>query len=191
MTVAGVGRRVRVPGQYVSVGVTLPDGARQLRQYSLVNAGGTGELTFAVKPAGEVSNWIRDNVRVGDLLDVTLPFGDLPAPTPGAPLVLISAGIGVTPMIGILETLDADARVQVLHADRSARPTRCGSVSANCVADLPNATLDVWYEDGGDGAHPGFLTLDGIVAAGRRRGLPVRRATASSGRSGTSCWPVA
>ena len=38
------------PGQYVSVGVTMPDGARQLRQYSLVDSPGTGELTFAVKP---------------------------------------------------------------------------------------------------------------------------------------------
>ena len=69
-----------VAGQYVSVGVTLPDGARQLRQYSLVNAPGTGELTFAVKPvdaegdhpAGEVSNWIRANVVAPGLIDTPL-----------------------------------------------------------------------------------------------------------------------
>lgn len=153
-------------GQYVSVGVTLPDGARQLRQYSLVNKAGNGELTFAVKPAGEVSGWIRDNLRVGDLLDVTLPFGDLPAPQPGAPLVLISAGIGITPMIGILETLSADARVQVLHADRSDQTHPLRERQQELLAALPNATLDVWYEDGlthgAAGAHPGRLSLDGI-----------------------------
>ncbi|MCK0172920.1 globin domain-containing protein [Mycolicibacterium sp. F2034L] len=165
-----------VPAQYVSVGVTLPDGARQLRQYSLVNPPGAELLTFAVKPvaavgdapAGEVSTWIRENVRVGDLLDVTLPFGDLPAPNAdGRPVVLISAGIGITPMIGILEHLAAerpDAEVRVLHADRGDRDHALRERQQELVAALPNATLDTWYEDGltGDraGVHPGRIALD-------------------------------
>ncbi|CAN7233421.1 globin domain-containing protein [Mycolicibacterium frederiksbergense] len=143
------------PGQYVSVGVTLPDGARQLRQYSLVNAPGGGELTFAVKPAGEVSGWIRDHLHVGDLIDVTVPFGDLPAPQPGVPLVLISAGIGITPMLGILETLPADARVQVLHADRSEATHPLRERQRGLVEKLPNATLQLWYED--------LMSLDGVA----------------------------
>ncbi|ANE82205.1 hemin transporter [Mycobacterium adipatum] len=134
-------------GQYVSVGVTLPDGARQLRQYSVVNKPGSGELTFAVKPAGEVSCWIRDNLRVGDLIDVTVPFGDLPTPAPGAPLVLISAGIGITPMLGILETLPADAHVQVLHADVSEQTHPLRERQRELVDKMPNATLQLWYED--------------------------------------------
>lgn len=142
------------PGQYVSVGVTLPDGARQLRQYSLVNKPGDGRLTFAVKPAGEVSEWIRDNLRVGDLVDVTVPFGDLPVPAPGVPLVLISAGIGITPMIGILETLPVDARVQVLHADRSAQTHPLRERQRELVDGLPGASLQVWYED--------LMSLDGV-----------------------------
>lgn len=168
VTVAGADQFKTLPGQYVSVGVTLPDGARQLRQYSLVNADG-GELTFAVKPAGEVSEWIQANLRVGDLLDVTVPFGDLPTPGRGVPLVLISAGIGVTPMIGLLEYLAAEqpeARVQVLHADRGdgAHPLR--ERQRELVDALPNATLDVWYEDGvtaGEpNVHAGRMVLDGI-----------------------------
>jgi len=164
-------------GQYVSVGVTMPDGARQLRQYSLVNAPGAGELTFAVKPvgaegdrpSGEVSNWIRANVCVGDLLDVTVPFGDLPAPRSGKPVVLVSAGIGITPMIGMLESLAAVAPgtvVRVLHADRSDQSHPLRERQRELVAALPNATLDVWYEDGltggQPGSHPGLLTLNGI-----------------------------
>ncbi len=139
--IAGDGRRPRRDvraGQYVSVGVTLPDGARQLRQYSLVNTSGSGELTFAVKPAGEVSGWIRDNLRVGDLLDITVPFGDLPAPPPGAPLVLISAGIGITPMLGILEALPADAAgAGAARRPQRGRPTRCGSASASSSSGCP------------------------------------------------------
>lgn len=168
VTVAS-GKRVETgPGQYVSVGVTLADGARQLRQYSLVNADGD-ELTFAVKPAGEVSEWIRANLCVGDLLDVTVPFGDLPVPSPETPLALISAGIGITPMIGLLEYLAAQesgAEVRVLHADRSDTSHPLRERQRELVHSLPNATLEVWYEDGliaGEpGAHPGRMRLDGI-----------------------------
>ncbi len=90
------------PGQYVSVGVRLPDGARQLRQYSLVGRPGDGVLSFAVKrvdpaggcPAGEVSSWLHEHLRPGDQLQVTLPFGDVVIDTAAqTPLVLISAGI--------------------------------------------------------------------------------------------------
>jgi len=168
-----------LPGQYVSVGVTMPDGARQLRQYSLVNAPGD-DLTFAVRPlaaaggqpAGEVSTWIAANVCVGDILDVTVPFGDLPTPAGDAPVVLISAGIGVTPMVGVLEYLVAQAphtAVTVLHADRCDQSHPLRERQHELVAELPNATLDIWYEDGltagTAGAHPGLLTLDGIELA--------------------------
>ena len=163
-----------LPGQYVSVGVTLPDGARQLRQYSLVNVPGGDGLTFAVKPiaagpdapAGEVSSWIAANVCVGDLLDVTVPFGDLPAPDGSAPVVLISAGIGVTPMIGILEHLAAsapDTVVRVLHADRSDQTHSLRERQHELIAAMPDARLDIWYEDGltagAPGVHAGLMNV--------------------------------
>lgn len=168
ITVAGAERVTTVPGQYVSVGVTLPDGARQLRQYSLVNAAG-GDLTFAVKPAGEVSEWIRANLRVGDVLDVTVPFGDLPTPGSGVPLTLVSAGIGVTPMIGLLEYLAAEAPqtpVRVLHADRGDGTHPLRERQRELVDSLPQATLDIWYEDGVTGGEPdvhaGRMNLESI-----------------------------
>ena len=162
------------PGQYVSVGVTMPDGARQLRQYSLINAPGGDVLEFAVKPvgaegpapAGEVSTWIASSVHVGDLVDITLPFGDLPAPGRGQrSTLLISAGIGVTPMVGLLEYFRAaspEHPVHVLHADRGEREHPLKGRQQALVAQLPNATLDVWYEDGADaaeGVHAGRMTL--------------------------------
>lgn len=157
-----------LPGQYVSVGVTLPDGARQLRQYSLVNVPGEGQLTFVVKPvdatsdapAGEVSTFMRDKLCVGDLLDVTVPFGDLPAPAQAdIPVLLVSAGIGVTPMLGLLEHFVAnrpDARVKVLHADRGDQQHPMRERQRELVNQLPNATLDIWYEDGLTGDRPGI-----------------------------------
>ncbi|MBD0323438.1 MAG: hemin transporter, partial [Aldersonia sp.] len=89
------------PGQYLSVGVRLPDGARQIRQYSLSSAPLQGDWRITVKriapvilsdgsqaPAGEVSNFLYDNVFEGDLLEVTTPFGDLVLPDDDAPLLL-------------------------------------------------------------------------------------------------------
>lgn len=177
ISVAADGLSSTVTAQYVSVGVTLPDGARQLRQYSLVNAPGSGELTFAVKPveadgrhpAGEVSVWIRECVRVGDLLDVTVPFGDLPVPDSGKPLVLISAGIGLTPMVGILEYLvqqGSQARIQVLHADRSEESHPLRKRHQELVDILPAASFDRWYAEGvdpdGAGIHRGLINLDAV-----------------------------
>jgi nitric oxide dioxygenase len=180
LTVRGDGNSNTGAAQYVSVGVTLPDGARQLRQYSLVNAPGAGELTFAVKPvdadganpAGEVSTWIRDNVRVGDLLDVTVPFGDLPKPHSGTPVVLVSAGIGITPMVGLLEYLVGQgyqAPVQVLHADRSEETHPLRKRHRELVDILPDASLQLWYaegvEPGSVGIREGLMNLDGVEIA--------------------------
>ncbi|MEC3958920.1 globin domain-containing protein [Nocardia sp. CDC153] len=152
-----------LPGQYISVGVRLPDGARQLRQYSLVNRGGDGRLAFTVRkvlaeentPAGEVSGWLHNRVGAGDHLEITLPAGDLTIDTEATtPVVLISGGIGVTPMVGILEYLAAETpsrRTVILHADRSttAHPLR------ETVADLATRLYDVyfraWYRADGHG----------------------------------------
>lgn len=165
------------PGRYVSVGTTLPDGARQIRQYSLVTVVADNELTFAVKPvaatggcpAGEVSTWIADNVRPGDVLDVSIPFGDLPTAEIGSePVVLISAGIGITPMIGILEHLlhaGSGCEVIVLHADGSPSTHPLKKRQRQLVDAVPNATLELWYEqsDQDATAHLGRMDLSDVA----------------------------
>ncbi|MGW4842000.1 globin domain-containing protein [Nocardia brasiliensis] len=151
------------PGSYISVGADLSDGARQLRQYSLVEAPGTGRYAFTVRvvaaepdaPAGAVSSWLHDTIGVGDRLEITLPFGDFTLdPAADTPVVLISAGVGITPMAGILAHLAANAPdrpVIVLHADRSAaaHPLR-ERVRALCDG-LRNVSLHTWYQDEGHG----------------------------------------
>ncbi|WP_344762163.1 globin domain-containing protein [Actimicrobium antarcticum] len=102
------------PGQYISVAVDLGDGHRQLRQYSLSDAPGLDHLRISVKrelaqpeaPRGEVSNWIHDNIKEGSVLQVTHPFGEFTPDTESAePIVLLSAGIGITPMIAVLNRI--------------------------------------------------------------------------------------
>ncbi|MFE5308391.1 globin domain-containing protein [Isoptericola sp. NPDC056605] len=170
------------PGQYVSVAVTLPDGARQIRQYSLTGAGAPGAWAVSVKailagavpggvtPAGEVSNHLHDNVFEGDALEVSSPFGELALVEGENPLVLVSAGIGITPMIGFLHHLrdvGTSRRVVVLHADRSPSRHAHRAELRALVDDLPTAELHRWYEDLGtrpvqDRLRSGYIDLDGV-----------------------------
>ena len=151
------------PGQYVSVQVPLPDGARQIRQYSLTHAANASEWGISVKalpashrddgttlPAGEVSNHLHDNLFEGDEISVSAPFGDLVLRDSEAPLVLVSAGIGITPIIGILHYLvgtGSQRQVLVLHADRSPARHAHRQELKGLVAALPSGTLHRWYED--------------------------------------------
>jgi nitric oxide dioxygenase len=56
--------------------------------------------------------------------------------------------------------VDPATRIVVLHADRSAQTHPLRERQRELVAALPDATLDVWYEEGSAGAHQGFLQLD-------------------------------
>ncbi|WP_353951150.1 globin domain-containing protein [Knoellia sp. S7-12] len=151
------------PGQYVSVQVTLPDGARQIRQYSLTRSSEPSEWGISVKaapmthaadgtviPAGEVSNFLHLNFFEGDEIRASAPFGDLVVEDSNQPLVLISAGIGATPIIGILHYLagiGSAREVLVLHADRSPARHAHRQELKELVAAMPTASLHRWYED--------------------------------------------
>ncbi|MEX0429211.1 globin domain-containing protein [Nocardioides sp. DS6] len=170
------------PGQYVSVAVRLPDGARQIRQYSLTRSHEQHRIAITVKavpagrvgdeivPAGEVSNFLHDNVFEGDLLEVSAPFGELALTEGDGPLVLVSAGIGITPMLGFLRHLAetrSEREVVVLHADRSPSRHAHRAELKDLVSALPAATLLRWYEDLGTRAtneslRVGFIDLEDV-----------------------------
>ncbi|MFC0451657.1 globin domain-containing protein [Rhodococcus jostii] len=138
------------PGQYLSVAVRLPDGARQIRQYSLSSAPSSGDWRISVKRSGEVSNFLYHNVFEEDIVSVSTPFGDLVLQDDDAPLLLVSAGIGCTPMIGILSHLadtEDNRRISVLHADRSASSHAHRAELTELVERLPFAVMHRWYED--------------------------------------------
>ena len=102
------------PGQYISVEATFPDGRRQLRQYSLSAERGLPTWRISIKretggadtPEGAVSNWLHDTVQVGATLHVSTPWGEFtPEIDDRSPIALLSAGIGITPMLSVLRTL--------------------------------------------------------------------------------------
>lgn len=154
-----------LPGQYVSVQVELPDGAQQIRQYSLSSAPGQPNWRITVKrvrggnaPDGEVSTWLHEHARPGDVLTVSLPAGDLVLPEGDGPLLLASAGIGCTPMLALLDHLAAsgtDRRISVLHADRTPEDHAHRDEQRRLVDGLAGAALHLWYEDAPEGLPAG------------------------------------
>lgn len=160
-----------VPGQYISIQAAMADGAKQIRQYSLTGATSDPDWHVSVKLDGEVSSHLHESVFEGDLLAISMPFGDLTIPEGDEPLLLASAGIGCTPVIGLLNhlVLTGNTRpVTVLHADRSrSRQPHRGDL-ADLVDQLPSANLLQWYEHGlatDEATRIGFMNLDEVRIA--------------------------
>lgn len=168
--------KTSLPGQYVTVQVPMPDGVRQPRQYSLTRADDGVHRQFAVKrvrgadkPDGEVSNFLFDHVKVGDRLTLSLPFGDVVLDD-SRPVVFASAGIGITPMAGMLSHLAAAGShlpITLLHADLDEASFALREQVLGDVRFLPNATAQIWYERGADSTLPvevyaGQLNLDEV-----------------------------
>ena len=149
-----------VPGQYVSVAVDLGGTRdRQIRQYSLSGRPGAADWQITVKrirgtagrPDGTVSTVLHERVGVGDVLDLSPPFGDVNALAGTGPVVLISAGIGLTPAMSALEHLAATAPqrpVTVVHADRTGQAHALRRHLRRLTDAMPQLDLHLWYEDG-------------------------------------------
>ncbi|MDO4918166.1 globin domain-containing protein [Kocuria sp.] len=157
-----------VPGQYVSLQVTVPDGLRQPRQFTLV-PGEAGHRRIVVRedPQGEVTPVLHRGVRVGDVLEVSNPYGDVVLdPDAHGPLVLVSGGIGVTPMLAFLDQLvreDPQREVLVLHADRSEAAWPCRELVREHVSRLPHARLVSWLGAEGEGDFHGRMDVSRVT----------------------------
>jgi nitric oxide dioxygenase len=162
-----------LPGQYVTVLIDMPDGVRQPRQYSLTRADDGEHRQFSVKrvrgngePEGEVSALLHDTVDVGDVLTLSLPYGDVVLDDSGRPVVFATAGIGITPMAGMLSHLvEAESRlpITVLHADLDEASFALRRQVVSDVLELRNAEMYLWYEKGAQTNEPVKGVFDGLM----------------------------
>jgi nitric oxide dioxygenase len=160
-------------GQYVSVTIELEPGYRQTRQYSLSDAFDGATMRISVKredgagaaAAGQVSNWIHANVKEGSVLQVSHPFGDFtPDTESNEPVVLLSAGVGVTPMIAALNRIAAinpQRRIIFGFAARDAAHHPHKLDLAMATAAMPNLQVVTFYETvaGGEPAKAGRMQV--------------------------------
>ncbi len=110
-------------GQHLPIELRV-DGRDQplTRTYSLSNGPGNGRYRISVKrePLGLVSRHLHDNVRVGDIIRCRKPEGEFVLREGRRPVALVSAGIGVTPMISMLHALaSSDRPVFFVHGVRN------------------------------------------------------------------------
>jgi nitric oxide dioxygenase len=112
-----------LPGQYISVQLKAEgEEYTHIRQYSLSDASGKEYYRISVKheQGGVVSNYLHDHIQEGDILPISAPAGDFVLNTSdNSPVVLISGGVGITPMMSMLNTLvnqKSNRDVTFIHA---------------------------------------------------------------------------
>ena len=99
-----------LPGQFLVLRLrAAPGGPFLLRNYSMSGMPGDGTYRVSVKrePSGVVSTYIHDHLRAGDVLEVSAPRGGFTLGSGDGPVVLLSAGIGATPVLAMLHSLSS------------------------------------------------------------------------------------
>mmetsp|Transcript_100747 Transcript_100747/g.260285 ORF Transcript_100747/g.260285 Transcript_100747/m.260285 type:complete len:446 (+) Transcript_100747:65-1402(+) len=152
-----------LPGQYLTVW-TYPGGERrQPRHYSIIPSSDEGTYSIAVKKEekGLVSSFLHDRTAVGDEFDLSPPYGNFRMPGAGelwtkdadAPVVLLSAGVGITPMLAMLGTLKNGVQanekpVLWLHGANNGREHAFRDYIVGLARAHPaDLTRRVWYAD--------------------------------------------
>ncbi|MEG3136088.1 globin domain-containing protein [Rouxiella sp. T17] len=123
-------------GQYISLRILVPElGIKQPRQYSLSDSPSGNYLRISVKnetprlegqDPGYVSSTLHNRVEQGDTVELTAPTGNFFLINPDKTNVLISAGVGLTPMVAMLKqlvaekTITSDAMASVDNTDHAA-----------------------------------------------------------------------
>jgi ferredoxin-NADP reductase/MOSC domain-containing protein YiiM/ferredoxin len=160
------------PGQYLTVRVR-PDGQRRsvLRNYSLSGPPDAGYYRIAVKRErqGVASAYLHTRLAVGDQLDIAAPRGSFILDRTDAPVLLVSAGIGATPVLAMLHALaekHSDREIWCLHSARNNREHSFAAEARALIASLPNARRRVYY------SRPGRNDVEGrdFDTAGRLTG---------------------
>jgi ferredoxin-NADP reductase/MOSC domain-containing protein YiiM len=139
------------PGQYLTLRVQ-PDKRQRslLRNYSLAGPPGAGYYRITVKRErdGAVSGYLHTRLAVGDQLDIAAPRGTFILDQTQAPVLLISAGIGATPVLAMLQALAqerSDREIWWLHGARNGREHSFAAEARALLASLPNARAHVYY----------------------------------------------
>jgi ferredoxin-NADP reductase/MOSC domain-containing protein YiiM len=140
-----------LPGQYVVLRLQpAAEGPPLLRSYSLSGAHSTEQYRVSVKiePNGAAGTWLREHVRVGDALDVSAPRGSFILQPGEGPVVLLSAGIGATPVLAMLHALvaaRATRQVLWLHGSHDGQHHPLAAEARGLVHALPHGRSYVCY----------------------------------------------
>jgi ferredoxin-NADP reductase/MOSC domain-containing protein YiiM/ferredoxin len=164
------------PGQYITLRIQPPDAARPLlRNYSLSGPPDAGYYRIAVKREhnGAASGYLHTRLAVADQLNVAAPRGTFILEASDDPVLLISAGIGATPVLAMLSALaeqHSSREVWWLHSARNGREHSFAAETRTLLAECPNARILIYYSqpcaedvEGRDFDRAGHLTPSALL----------------------------
>ncbi len=165
------------PGQYLGIYINSEQFENQeIRQYSLSSSVQEQTYRISVKreQGGKVSNFLHDHLNIGDQVQLAPPAGDffLEASS-DTPVVLISAGVGLTPTLAMLESLPKhNAAITWVHATENGQQHAFKHHVDRLVQAQSHATSHIWYnqplesdEQGKDYQFTGWVDLTEIKEA--------------------------
>jgi ferredoxin-NADP reductase/MOSC domain-containing protein YiiM len=158
-----------LPGQYLTVKIPDAGDPPPMRSYSLSGDPAAGYYRISVKREdhGQVSQWLHDHVKVGLTIESAAPRGDFYLVEDVSPVILVSAGIGATPVMAMAHALAAaksPRQIWWLHTTQSAA-THAFAAEVTALLDaLPDAHQRVFYTRGDD--TPTHLDRRSIAALG-------------------------
>jgi nitric oxide dioxygenase len=165
------------PGQYLTFWFEIPDHPPAKRNYSISNAANGEFYRISVKrePLGLVSNWLHDHARTGSVLKVAPPAGEFFLPEqPQRPTVLLSGGVGLTPLVAMLETIaerPPETSTQYVHGTHDRETHAMREHVRALVAGAASITVTDFHQSpladevaGRDYDHAGIITDDWLIA---------------------------
>ena len=139
-----------LPGQYLTVRIPGAGDPTPLRNYSLSDDPGAGSYRISVKreERGLVSQWLHAHIEPGSVIEAAAPRGDFYLTDDNSAVVLISAGIGVTPVLAMLHALSAagsERDIWWLHTTRNRETQSFATEVTALIESLPHARQWVFY----------------------------------------------
>jgi len=148
----GKGWNAHRAGQWARIGVEI-DGVRQWRSYSLSAAAGH-DPAITVTALGFVSTALVRNTKPGDVLFLDTPQGDFVLPQHPRPLLMLTAGSGLTPVMSMIRTLvprRPDADVVLVHSSGTRADALFHDELLELADQFPGLTVKHWYTREGQG----------------------------------------
>ena len=139
-----------LPGQYLTLRIPGAGDPTPLRSYSLSGDPGACSYRISVKREdhGLVSRWLHAHIQPGSVIEAAAPRGDFYLTADSTAVVLISAGIGATPVLAMLHALSAagsDRDIWWLHTTRNPETHAFATEVTTLIESLPDARQRVFY----------------------------------------------
>lgn len=138
-------------GQHLPIMLDIPGQNTKVRRtYSL--SGSVADSSYRISVKREVggigSQFLHDSVHIGDVIEARPPAGDFVRPDDNKPLVLVSAGVGLTPLLAMLHEVslkETNQSVWYVHGTRNGRTYAFGSEVDRLISTIPNAVRKIFF----------------------------------------------